>query len=493
MDPEVQNILNRFKDLKFPSARRAVYYHLLEQMHPYEWRDVRDRMNQVSFQKDILGSLPVEIAVQIVKYLDLSEFHIFRRVSKRWNCLLSSRLLCNVVFRRYIGHSCSSIQATETPDAFIQYAKQLVHLERGQPVSKVYKSLCLPLPSSTGLVGHDFSNGRYTWTEDAIVYVHNLHSNTTQSFCTENRDSFTTLRVSESIVAGITPHGVCYVWSLQTSNSAYFRLPSLHWTYFVARGVNVAMAFNGMVSGEDCIIHWQLDSRVARTFNIENRLAYMDVNPTTGDLITVHLEETVGHDAVVHTRPAMCAQLRVMKYSLKDAANTSTNRPQHYNMALPSIADPASYVEIDSSLSFAIGNTMGILSVRPKGCLAETSRGLVAITYDPGIDKVSINVVSAENTPFVPLCMACVGNNIIYYIKNDNGKPKIWISNPDAMVSHRPAKLMDPQLPREASNRVYSYGTNYTLRGDRDFILIVDQNGLKAWCFNDKITLSGAV
>lgn len=49
-------------------------------MYPYEWRDVRDRMNQVSFQKDILGSLPTEVAVKISRYLDLSEIHIFRRV-----------------------------------------------------------------------------------------------------------------------------------------------------------------------------------------------------------------------------------------------------------------------------------------------------------------------------------------------------------------------------------------------------------------------------
>jgi hypothetical protein len=48
-------------------------------MYPHEWRDVRDRMNQVSFQKDILGSLPMEIAVQIAQYLDLSDSYILRR------------------------------------------------------------------------------------------------------------------------------------------------------------------------------------------------------------------------------------------------------------------------------------------------------------------------------------------------------------------------------------------------------------------------------
>ncbi|KAE8384034.1 F-box domain protein [Aspergillus alliaceus] len=461
-------------------------------MHPHEWRDVRDRMTQVSFQKDILGNLPMEIAVQIAKYFDLAEFHLFRRVSKRWNHLLSSTLFRGAVFHRYTGHICSSI-ATESPDAFTQYAKQRVRLERGQPVSQIYNSPCLPLPSPTGSAGLDFSNGRYAWIEDAVVHVHSLHSSTTRSFCTENRDSFTTLRVSESIVAGITLHGFCHVWCLKSSDSAHFRLPSLQWKYFVVRGVNVAMAFSGMTSEKDFIIHWHFDSRVARTFNIANKLAYIDVNPYTGTLITVHLEENVGSNISAHTRfcPAVFAQLQVIKYPLKDFSGGA--RPSSYTITLPSIAVPTSLVEIDANLSFEIGNTMGILSVRPEGCLAETAHGIVAIIYNPETDKVNVNIVCSENSPFMPLCMTSIGDNILYYIKNDNGKPKIWISNPDAAIPHRPAKCMSPQLPREASNRVCSYGTNFTLRGDGDFILMIDQNRLKVWCFDDNIYLPGAV
>ena len=97
---------------------------------------------------------------------------------------------------QYVGHNSRSI-ALESPDAFTQYAKQRVRLERGQPISKVLNRPYSPIPNATGLVGLDFSHGNYGWIEDAIVYVHNLHSNTTQSFCTENRDTFTALRISE--------------------------------------------------------------------------------------------------------------------------------------------------------------------------------------------------------------------------------------------------------------------------------------------------------
>ncbi|KAE8133753.1 F-box domain protein [Aspergillus pseudotamarii] len=492
MDPEVQDILTRFKHLKSTSARRALYHLLLEQMHPYEWRDVRDRMNQVSFQKDILGSLPTEVAVKISRHLDLSEIHIFRRVSKRWNFLLSSRLFRDAVCHRYVGHNCRSI-ALDSPDAFTQYAKQHIRLERGQPISKVLNRPYSPILDATGLVSLEFSHGSYAWIEDAIVYVHNLHSNTMQSFCTDNRDPFTALRISESIVAAITLHGFCHVWSLQTNDSAYFRLPSLQWKYFVVRGMNVAIAYNGAIaSGPDCIIHWQLDCRVTRTFNIANKIAYLDVDPTSSTLITVHLEKSVDPDTLMHTHccPAIYAQLRVNKYPFKDTVAVPS---PSCTVALSSFADPAGHVEIDDALSLAFGNAMGILTSERGGRLAETPGDIAAITYNQGTGRVSVNVVSAENTPFIPLCMTSVDSNILYYVKNDNGKPEIWISNPDARIAHRPARWINPQLPREASNRVYSHGTHFMLRGDRDFILMVDQNGLKVWCFNENMNLSSAI
>ncbi|OGM40659.1 F-box domain protein [Aspergillus bombycis] len=389
MDPEVQGILTQFKDLKSTSARRAVYHLLLEQMHPDEWRDVRDRMNQVSFQKDILGSLPTEVAVQISRHLDLSEIHTFRRVSKRWNCLLSSKLFRDAVCLRYVGHNCSSI-TLDSPDAFTRYAKQRVRLERGQPISKVLNCPYSPMPNVTGLVGLDFSHGSYAWIEDAMVYVHNLHLNTTQSFCTENRDTFAALMLQIHVLRDLR---FCHVWSLQTNDSAYFRLPSLHWKCFVVRNMNVVMAFKGTTaSGPECIIHWQLDSRVTHTFNIAKKTVYIDVNPTAGTLITVHLEETVGPDTLI-------AQLRVNKYSLKE---TVAIRPPSYTVALCSIADPAWHVEIDDALSSTFGNAMGILTFGRGGCLTETPGDIAAIAYNQETDRVSVNVVSTENTLFIP-------------------------------------------------------------------------------------------
>lgn len=57
------------------------YHRILDQLKPHEWRDVRTRINLRSFQKDILGQSPPEVAVQIAQYLDLSDLHVLQGVS----------------------------------------------------------------------------------------------------------------------------------------------------------------------------------------------------------------------------------------------------------------------------------------------------------------------------------------------------------------------------------------------------------------------------
>ncbi|KAE8144491.1 F-box domain protein [Aspergillus avenaceus] len=449
MNSDVQDILSRFKNLQSPLARRTVYSQLLQQMSRHEWRGIRDQLNQVSFQKDILGSLPTEITVQIAKYLSLSELHSLRRVSKRWNALLSSDLICSNALYRYTGRSFGTL-AKRSLDRFLQYAKQRTRLELGQPVFKVQEFSYMPVLRPNHTTCLDFSNGR---------------------FCTENRDSFTVLRVSEYLVAAITPRGYCYVWSLDSGDSSCFRLPSLGWKRVVVRGVNVAIAFSG--TENDFIIHWRLDTHATRTFHIAKGLAYMDINPIT-DILAY---------------PATRTQLRVIEQSLNGTVGTQCSST--YIMKLPPIVNPTWHLKIDEISSKAVGNTMGILSILSSGCSTETSCGIVAVTYNPRTNLVSLNTVKTESMPFLPLCMTCV-DGILYYIKIDNGKPKIWVSDPGTMVAHRPAKEMNTQLPREASDRVYSFGTDFILRGDRDLILMVDQSGSKVWCFNEKVTLPGA-
>lgn len=58
---------------------------LLDKLHSDECRELKDRLAAVSFQYDVLGSLPIEIVAQVSNYLGLSDVVILQRV----------RLLCH--------------------------------------------------------------------------------------------------------------------------------------------------------------------------------------------------------------------------------------------------------------------------------------------------------------------------------------------------------------------------------------------------------------
>lgn len=71
------------------------YHRILDLLNPHEWRDVQKRINQRSFQKDILAESPPEIAVQIAQYLDLSDLFILQRVCSHPSWSWGKKMTCH--------------------------------------------------------------------------------------------------------------------------------------------------------------------------------------------------------------------------------------------------------------------------------------------------------------------------------------------------------------------------------------------------------------
>ncbi|GAB1214999.1 hypothetical protein ATERTT37_004181 [Aspergillus terreus] len=312
----------------------------------------------------------------------------------------------------------------------------------------------------------DYAKGRYAWIYDdqATLIVQDLRTRHTRAFCTENRDIFSRIRISDSILAAITPRG-----GYDGTDPVSFRIPSVNCTAFVVSGVHVAIAIDGKDSS---VIHWDLHSRVARTISIAQPIVFMALNPVSNLLVTAHNEE---------------ASLRIANHPLATPKDQN-HLPASYTLDLPGI--PATLAQ---PAAFQSTSSVGYFRLTPRHredqTLDEGDR-LVAATYDDCLDCVSIHLLPGEDALFEDRCVAApVDHNLLYYLKNDRGKPRVWISNPDALpgARHRPARAVDPQLPREATSRVYSSSGAFTLMGDRDFVLMVDENGLKVWCFNESV------
>ncbi|PWY69830.1 F-box domain protein [Aspergillus sclerotioniger CBS 115572] len=477
-----QQIIELFTQLNTNSARQDAYHRILDQLKPHEWRDVRTRINQRAFQKDILGQSPPEVAVQIAQYLDLSEIHVVQRVSRKWHLLLSSELIRGAVYQHYTG---CGVHVTE--DQFILYSKQRLRLERGLPTCKL-QGLTRSSPYGSSLACQDYTNGRHAWLEgDTHIIVYDLWKHTAQRFCTENRESFRDMRLSESMVVAISVRGYCHTWNLETEEYASFRIPALHFRAFVVRGLKVALGFaNPLAVGDESIIYWDMGSRIARSIQVEPNLALVGLHQTTNSLTTLHLQRE-SHTRYENgsTSSGHHDSLCVVKYKV-DGHERITGVASE-TLRLPFLSGIDWNIEILHDISNDASGRLAAFSCQPlpSAVASTTPRYILVATHDPQTDKVYMHGLRPEDTPYLPLCIAAVDRNLLYYVKNDRGKPAIWISDPASRNPHRPAKAMDPELPREATSRVYSYASRFTLRGDRDFILMVDEIEVKVWRFGD--------
>lgn len=206
MDLDVPEFIAHFKQLD-TSARRTAYHQIIDQLGPYEWRDVKTRINERSFQKDILGALPLEIAVQIIKYLSLSDAHLLRRVSRRWYHVLSSKSACSILLRLYMGGSFIRL-GDDFKSTLVHYSRRRRRLVNGNPLAEF--RINLPFATGQEILSLDYSDGRYAWLTDGdtTIVVYSLCTQKTQRFCTMNRERLEKLRISEFIVAALGTRGL---------------------------------------------------------------------------------------------------------------------------------------------------------------------------------------------------------------------------------------------------------------------------------------------
>ncbi|RDW67116.1 F-box domain protein [Aspergillus mulundensis] len=437
MDPNIQEIITRFKQLDTNSARRIVYHQIIDQLGPHEWRDAKKRINERSFQKDILGSLPLEVAVQIIQFLGLND------------------AACSILFRQYTGGALDdNFKAT-----FSRYSQHRLRIEKGIPFRQTQVDVSLAREQST--LSFDYSDGRYAWStdDDTTIVVYELCSKTTRRFCTENRAKFMRLRVSGDMVVAITIRGHLHAWDLHTEETHTVRLPNTNISQIVISGFRVAIH----LMNNQVLMHLDLQPGNRGTHNIQQvqDLAHVGLDSSPRFLTTVCLEQ--------HKN-----RLRVVKHELHENGESSAARS--YTLELPP-AEGLACLGWDWQYNC---KNIGFVHGRDQIDL------IVPITYHPQTEQVCVHTLPDRQIARPP-CIANVDNGIIYWVKDDDGKQSIWISNPYADTPLYASQKLD--LPRPPSDEAsLMMHTSRVLIGDSRVISIVDTSGTLLSSFVEQIS-----
>jgi len=286
-----------FREIASSDHRREVLDTLVNELDPYEWRHVKSRLNERTFEFDIVGALPTELVASIFTYLDLDCLLLYRQVSWRWHGILSSPDVVRPSLAQWYSLKDPPLLAAQVLRLEKQdYLKlQTEHLLRFRSAKPYYHAvydiqLSMDWGSTYGWRrrSFDFCGNNIAWIDESgdphtnSVRLRNLSTGLERKIVGRGREQLLCLALTEEILAFTTFSGICYVHELKSSVMRTFRLPSLDLLLFTARGRYVACLTipvyqnsNGVVTDDgntSTVVVWNFDDQVSHSFRTPHEL-----------------------------------------------------------------------------------------------------------------------------------------------------------------------------------------------------------------------------
>ncbi|KAJ5503214.1 hypothetical protein N7463_006088 [Penicillium fimorum] len=281
--PSPKLILEGFMALRDNSSRRAVINEIVDSLSSHEIREVKSRLESMTFQCDLLDKLPLELVAMLAEYLELADLILLRRVSKRWYELLSSTIVITTAMRYHMGKNVIKSDSPVDLDALI---KKRIRAERGLPavVVTIPNNLSRDLRKDMNRDGISCFNGVCAWIEESTdqttIFVVHLPTGKSRTLTTENREEFTHVEVSDTLVSATSVRGYCHVWNMSTEQYKSFRIPSLQFAHYISIGSKVVLGY------VDSVVHFCFDSGVARSIKLRPFIVTLSVHAEE-DALTV--------------------------------------------------------------------------------------------------------------------------------------------------------------------------------------------------------------
>ncbi|MCJ1243576.1 hypothetical protein MMC30_000773 [Trapelia coarctata] len=261
-------IVSAFTSLENVHTRREVIQSILSNLNRNEIRELRNWSLEQDFRRDIVGTLPIELAVQVLQEVGLRTAFICRRVSKKWSKILSSRCVVQALLRQWLSPGDPALhvpQGIPSSEAFSIIAEQIDAFRTGRPFSEL-TVFCNA--GQDGTAWHSFlaySTGFLAWYDISSrkIFVLELRSGVSKTWVNQNRENPYALALSENLLAVSTFSGRVFIYNHLTGDEYCIRLSSGYQRMLLLRGGTLAILHGSHVTT------WTLATQKSYDFRVD--------------------------------------------------------------------------------------------------------------------------------------------------------------------------------------------------------------------------------
>lgn len=179
---------------------------------------IQAHLKSITFEKDFIPELPVEIIVLVAPYLELSDLLVVRRVSRGWLAMWTSVPVCNKLMKDYFRSNFENeycrLLSDNKPAVFMAAADRLHAMQSGK-----YHTMRIlrydhrkqdateASDDSQPILDRQYCAGKVAWAIKGGIQVTTLKNGTTNIFLTPNRESATSWVLSEEVLVAATDVG----------------------------------------------------------------------------------------------------------------------------------------------------------------------------------------------------------------------------------------------------------------------------------------------
>jgi len=204
---------------------------ILSNLTRNEVREIQHWSLEQDFRHDIVGTLPMELAVQILQEVDLRIAFRSRRVSRKWAMILSSPCVIEALLRQWLSLSDPAPHVPEgvpSSEAFSIMTEQIDAFRTGRPFSEL---------TVFGNSGQDptsqynfpaYSTGFLSWYDESSreITILQLSTGISKTWVDQNRERPYSTALSEILLAVSTFSGRVLIYNHLTGNEYCIRLSS---------------------------------------------------------------------------------------------------------------------------------------------------------------------------------------------------------------------------------------------------------------------------